>query len=98
MTPSRIALSAIALGLTCASWLGCSSDAGPPARIAVFSQVGNGKHTQDECKLGSFLDWVIVGKVGDNNIPGSATVPVNSGDAWEGHTVNATACNVTTDG
>jgi hypothetical protein len=98
MRPRVVLLSVLVTGLVSTAWLGCSSDAGPSARVALFSQVGNGTHTQDECKLGAFQDWVNVGHVGDNKLPGDQTAPVNTGDAWEGHTVTATACNVTGEG
>jgi hypothetical protein len=97
MRPSRIVVPVIA-ALACVVWMGCSSNTNPTARIAVLSQVGQGTHTPNECQLGPFADWVTVGKVGDARIPGDPTTAVNSGDVWAGHTVTATACNVSHDG
>jgi hypothetical protein len=98
MTTSRVLVSAIALGVAVTAWLGCSSDKGPNARVALASNLGASQdHPQDVCKL-SPAPWITIGKLGENVTPGDPTVPVNSGDAWDGHTVTATACNVTTDG
>jgi hypothetical protein len=98
MTPSRVLISAIAIGLASASWLGCSSDPGPTPRVALNSQLGSSTaHPQDVCKQSSAA-WIVIGAVGDQATAGSPTVPVNSGDAWNGHTVTATTCSVGADG
>jgi hypothetical protein len=48
--------------------------------------------------VGAFVTWLAIGQVGDNKPPGQATVAVASGDAWDGHTVTATACSVAPSG
>jgi len=97
MTPSRVLVWSIALGVTAASWLGCSNDSGPSARVALNSTLGSSSaHPQDVCKL-SPAPWITIGAVGNQVAPGSTTVPVNNGEAWNGHTVTAD-CSVTADG
>lgn len=99
MTPSRIFLPACLLAplaLVVAS--GCSSKTNPTSRVAVYTEFGNGTHSQDECRLGPKVQWASIGQLGPNRQPGDPTVPVNDGDAWQGHSVHIQACSVIADG
>jgi hypothetical protein len=99
MTPRRFFLVASVLApLALVAAPGCSSTSNPTSRVALFSQLGNSTaHPQDQCKL-TFGDWVNVGSVGNNKVPGSPTAPINDGDTDQGHNIHVTACSVSAGG
>jgi len=100
MSPSRFLLPVMAMAPFAMAALtpGCSSNSSPTPRVALFSQLGNSTaHPQAECKL-TFADWVDVGSVGDNKVPGSSTTPVDDGGQDQGHNIHVTACSVTGEG
>ena len=83
MKSSRFLLVTTAVGLAIGimtSQMGCSDPPAPTPRAAIFSQVGNGKHSQQECMLGAGqLDWVLVGTIGPDRPPGAPVTPIESG-------------------
>ena len=104
MTPSRNLLRAVVvatapLALVLASSAGCSDKTNPTSRVALFSQLGTSNaHPQAQCQLGPLHDWVTVGQLGPNRLPGDPTVPVNDGDPWNGQTIHITACSIVPSG
>jgi hypothetical protein len=98
MSPTRFLVPALALATTAiATMPGCSSSSSPTPRVALFAQLGASvDHPQDVCKQ-TFGDWVTVGSIGDNKLPGASTAPVNDGDSDQGHHISVTACSVTGD-